>query len=153
MLKYAKKCWSPSWGRPMEVSCFEKFEIGSILSSWRRFENFPILRITPSKGLIRFLPVDCLLWPYKPVHLGIQKCLKMLSAYYGKTYKGQMVWQIWNRIETKQLAKVWKISDAMHHVQQPNWVLAGKLPKYTLKYQCTAHPKCLKILPDYWRKA
>ena len=56
----------------------------------------------------------------QPVHLGIQKCLKMLTAYYGKTYKGQMVWQIWNPIETKQLAKVWKISDAMHHVQRPN---------------------------------
>ena len=95
----------------MEVSCFEKFEIGLILSSWRRFENVLILRITPSKGLIRFLPVDCLLWPYK--HLGIQKCLKMLTAYYGKTYKGQMVWQIWNPIETKQLAKVWKFSDSL----------------------------------------
>ena len=40
----------------MEVSCFKKFEIGSILSSWRRFENFPILCTTTSKGLIRFLP-------------------------------------------------------------------------------------------------
>jgi hypothetical protein len=38
----------------MEVSCFEKFEIRSKLSSWRRFENFPILCITTSNGLIRF---------------------------------------------------------------------------------------------------
>jgi hypothetical protein len=38
----------------MEVSCFEKFEIRSKLSSWRRFENFPILYITTSNGLIRF---------------------------------------------------------------------------------------------------
>ena len=47
----------------MEVSCFEKFEIRSKLSSWRRFEKFPI----------------------------------------------------------------------MYHLQRPNYVLAGKSPKYTLK--------------------
>jgi hypothetical protein len=43
MLKNAKKCWIPSWARPMGVSCFEKFEIGLILNSWRRFEKFQIL--------------------------------------------------------------------------------------------------------------
>ena len=49
----------------------------------------------------------------KTCTLGHPKCLKMLTAYYGKTYKGQMVWQIWNPIETKQLAKVWKFSDSL----------------------------------------
>ena len=79
----------------------------------------------------------------KTCTLGHPKCLKMLTAYWGKTYKGQMVWYFWDLIVIKELPKVWKLSDAMHHLQ----VLAGKLPKYTLKHQCTAHPKCLKTLP------
>ena len=79
----------------------------------------------------------------KTCTLGHPKWLKMLAAYWGKTYKGQMVWHFWDLIAIKELPKIWKLSDAMHHLQ----VLAGKLPKYILKYQCTAHPKCLKILP------
>jgi hypothetical protein len=41
----------------MDVSCFEIFEIRSKLSSWQRFENFPILGII---GLGTFTILVCL---------------------------------------------------------------------------------------------
>jgi len=44
-----------------------------------------------------------------------------LTTNLGKAYGGQLFWKIWNPIEIKQLAKVWKFSDSMyHHLQRPN---------------------------------
>ena len=125
MLKNSKKCWIPSWARPMEVSCFEKFEIGSeqLAKVWKFSDSMYNYLQRPNQVLAGRLPPMTL----KTCTLGHPKCLKMLTAYWGKTYKGQMVWNFWDLIAIKELPKVWKLSDAMHHLQ----VLAGKLPKYT----------------------
>ena len=45
------------------------------------------------------------------------KCLKMLNAYLGKAYGGQL---FWNWIRIKQLAQVLKNFDSIYHLQWPN---------------------------------
>ena len=149
-LKTSIKCWKmlkkmlntklgKAYGGQLFWKIWNRIDIEQLAKVWKFSDSMYNYLQRPNQVLAGRLPPMTL----KTCTLGHPKCLKMLTAYWGKTYKGQMVWHFWDLIAIKELPKVWKLSDAMHHLQ----VLAGKLPKYTLKHQCTAHPKCLKTLP------
>ena len=120
-----------AYGGQLFWKIWNRIDIEQLAKVWKFSDSMYNYLQRPNQVLAGRLPPMTL----KTCTLGHPKCLKMLTAYWGKTYKGQMVWHFWDLIVIKELPKVWKLSDAIHHLQ----VLAGKLPKYTLKYQCTAH--------------
>ena len=129
-----------AYGGQLFWKIWNRIDIEQLAKVWKFSDSMYNYLQRPNQVLAGRLPPMTL----KTCTLGHPKCLKMLTAYWGKTYKGQMVWDFWDLIVIKELPKVWKLSNAMHHLQ----VLAGKLPKYTLKYQCTAHPKCCSIYTE-----
>ena len=105
---------------------WNRIDIEQLAKVWKFSDSMYNYLQRPNQVLAGRLPPMTL----KTCTLGHPKCLKMLTAYWGKTYKGQMVWHFWDLIVIKELPKVWKLSDAMHHLQ----VLAGKLPQYTIAF-------------------
>ena len=114
-----------AYGGQLFWKIWNRIDIEHLAKVWKFSDSMYNYLQRPNQVLAGRLPPMTL----KTCTLGHPKCLKMLTAYWGKTYKGQMVWHFWDLIVIKELPKVWKLSDAMHHLQ----VLAGKSPKYTLK--------------------
>ena len=129
-----------AYGGQLFWKIWNRIDIEQLAKVWKFSDSMYNYLQRPNQVLAGRLPPMTL----KTCTLGHPKCLKMLTAYWGKTYRGQTVWHFWDLIAIKELPQVWKLSDAMNHLQ----VLAGKLPKYTLKYQCTAHLNAWKYCQD-----